>query len=131
MSTTAATTPERQIVERYLAAYNAFDVDGMLTQLAPQVRFEHHAGGELGVATDGIDAFRALAEQALAMFAAREQRILTWEQAAAQADGRSTAHAAIAWRGRLAADPDTELALQGASAFEFVGDRIVRIVDRA
>ena len=38
------------LVERYVAAYNAFDIDGMLALLARAVRFENHAGGQLTVA---------------------------------------------------------------------------------
>ena len=63
------------LIERYVAAYNAFDVDGMLDTLAPDVRFENWSGGQLTAASDGRDAFRVLAERAKTMFAEREQRV--------------------------------------------------------
>jgi hypothetical protein len=103
---------ERTLVERYVAAYNAFDIEGMLAPLAEEVRFEHHAGGQLTAQADGIAAFRKLAEQAVALFAEREQRITHFER-----DGASLA-------------AGTLLELQGRSAFEFADGRIVRIVDR-
>lgn len=117
------------LIEHYLAAYNAFDVDAMVALLTPGVRFENVAGGRINAEADGIDAFRALAEQGRQLFAEREQRIRGLEF-----DGRR-AIVAIDWRGRFAIDiPDgpragSELALQGRSEFEFDDGRIARIID--
>lgn len=122
--------PRKDLIERYLAAYNAFDVEGMLAVLAPDVRFEHWSGAELAVASDGVDAFRALAEQARTMFSARMQTVTALAQRGA------VLVASIDWRGTLAVDlPDgpaagTELALRGESEFGFAGGKIARIVDR-
>jgi steroid delta-isomerase-like uncharacterized protein len=119
------------LVERYIAAYNAFDIDGMLALLAQDVRFEHHTGGELTVATDGIDAFRRLAEQSKGLFSEREQRITHIERSG------DTLVAAIAYRGRLAADipggpaAGTVLELNGRSEFSFAAGRIARIIDHS
>jgi len=121
----------RQLVDRYLAAYNGFDVDGMLAVLSPDIRFENYSGGRLTAAASGIDEFRRLAEQAVALFSEREQRItgLALHPDSAVAD--------IAYRGRLAVDlPDgpaagTLIELQGRSEFSFVGGKIGRIVDRS
>jgi ketosteroid isomerase-like protein len=124
-------TPEQALVERYLAAYNAFDIEGMLAQLAPDVRFENWAGGEMTVSSAGIEEFRVLAEQARGMFSTREQRIAA---STARGDGLLVA---IAWSGTLAVDvPDgpkagTELALRGESEFGFRDGLIARIVDRS
>lgn len=121
----------RDLVARYIDAYNAFDIDGMLAPLAPDVRFENWAGGQMTASSEGIDAFRGLAEQGKGMFSQREQRIASL---AAHGDGLL---ARIDWRGTLAVDiPDgpqagTELALSGESEFGFAGGRIVRIVDRS
>lgn len=119
------------LVERYVAAYNSFDIEGMLAQLADDVRFENHAGGQLTAQADGIDAFRRLAEQSRTLFAEREQRITGFERQGA------TLVAAIAYRGRLACDipggpaAGTVLELSGHSEFGFAGGRIARIVDRS
>jgi hypothetical protein len=124
-------TPEQALVERYLAAYNAFDIDGMLAQLAPDVRFENWAGGELTVSSDGVGEFRVLAEQAKGMFSSREQRIAS---VVARGDRLLVG---IEWRGTLAADvPDgptsgTEMALKGESEFGFRDGLIALIVDRS
>jgi len=121
----------RAAIDRYLAAYNAFDIDGMLALLAPDVRFENVVDGTVNARASGIDAFRSLAEQGRALFSAREQRLTSLDF-----DG-DTALAGIAWRGTVAADiPDgppagTTLELQGRSEFTFDGERIARLVDRA
>ncbi|HZX79921.1 MAG TPA: nuclear transport factor 2 family protein [Lysobacter sp.] len=119
------------LVARYIAAYNAFDVDGMLSTLAPDVRFENYAAGRLTAEATDAAAFRALAEQACALFSEREQRVttLTIEQ--------NRAVAAVAYRGRLAVDiPDGPragelLELEGESEFHVVDQRIAKLVDRS
>ena len=122
---------KRQLVERYLQAYNAFDVDGMLAVLSADVVFENHAGGQLTVATRGIAEFRQLAERACALFSEREQRL------GALALDREPAVAEIAYRGRLAVDVSggpaagTLIELQGRSEFRFADGRISAIVDRS
>jgi ketosteroid isomerase-like protein len=125
------TTRQKELIERYLTAYNSFDIEGMVATLDPAVRFENHAGGQLTAETDGIEAFRQLAEQSKALFSEREQRITNL---ARQGD---TLVADIAWRGRLAADlPDgpksgTLLEMSGRSEFGFGADGITKIVDRS
>jgi hypothetical protein len=122
---------QKELIDRYLAAYNAFDIEAMLATLEAAVRFENHAGGQLTAQTDGIEAFRQLAEQSKGLFSEREQRITNL---ARQGD---TLVADIAWRGRLAADlPDgpkagTFLEMNGRSEFAFGADGIVKIVDRS
>lgn len=121
----------KDLIDRYLAAYNAFDVDGMLSLLSQDVRFENYSGDQLTAATSGTDEFRKLAEQSRSLFSEREQRIAGLEF------GHDSAIAVIAYRGKLAADiPDgpsagTVLDLQGESEFSFGNGQITRIVDRS
>lgn len=120
-----------ELINRYLAAYNAFDVDGMLAVLTPDVRFENYSGDLMTASSTGIEEFRQLAEEAKSVFAEREQRILGLETQ----DGALIA--TIAWRGTLAdgipdgPPPGTVLELQGTSAFSFNDGLISRIVDRS
>jgi hypothetical protein len=122
---------QKELIDRYLAAYNAFDVEAMLAQLDPAVRFENIANGHLTAEASGIEAFRQLAEQSKTLFSEREQRVTNLARQGA------TLVADIAWRGRLAADiPDgpkagTVLEMTGRSEFGFGADAIVKIVDRS
>lgn len=122
---------QEALIYRYLAAYNALDVDGMLAVLSPAIRFENYSGDQLTAAASGIDEFRQLAEQSKALFSEREQRITALEPS------EGAIIASIAYRGRLCADiadgprAGTVLELEGISAFSFSGERITKIVDRS
>jgi SnoaL-like protein len=121
----------KKLLDRYLVAYNSFNIDGMLALLSPDVRFENYSSGQLTDAANGIDEFRALAEKSKSLFSEREQRItkLTLDQDSAIAE--------IAYRGQLATDipggpsAGTVLDLQGQSEFSFKGGQISKIVDRS
>jgi hypothetical protein len=122
---------EKDRIERYLAAYNAFDIEAMLAQLDPAIRFENFAGGQLTAEASGIEAFRRLAEQSKDLFSEREQRIT----GLVRQDGMLVAD--IAWRGKLAADlpggppAGTLLEMSGRSEFAFGDGGIVKIIDRS
>ena len=64
------------IVARYIDAYNRMNVQAMLDCLSGDVRFINKSNGETTNETHGIEAFRALAEQGVQLFAEREQTIL-------------------------------------------------------
>ncbi len=122
---------KKDLIERYLAAYNAFDVDSMLALLSQDIRFENYCGNVLTAEATGRDEFRRLAERASTLFSEREQRI------AALQFNHDAAIATIDYHGTLAMDiPEgpvagTVIDLQGSSEFSFDHDRIVRIVDRS
>ena len=119
------------LINRYISAYNAFDIDGMLGVLSQDIRFENFSGGKLTHATTGIEEFRRLAEHSVTLFSERAQKITSIQV------GARIATVTIAYRGVLAADmPDgpragSVIELQGTSEFSFTGGRIVKIVDRA
>jgi len=121
----------RDLIERYIAAYNAFDVEGMLATLSAEVAFLNFSSGQLTAQSDGKEAFRRLAEQGKALFSEREQTIVSVRE-----DGESTI-VDIAYRGRLAVDiPDgpaagTLIELTGQSEFSFGEGCITRLIDRS
>jgi ketosteroid isomerase-like protein len=88
----------RELIARYVAAYNRFDVDGMLALLTDDVRFENVSGGQVTASAFGAAEFRALAERASALFSEREQRVT-----GVQFRG-GVAVASITYHGVLAAD---------------------------
>lgn len=57
---------QTQIIQKYIAAYNAFDVEGMLELLSPGMRFENWSGPNLTAEACGTEAFRQLAQRAQA-----------------------------------------------------------------
>lgn len=122
---------QRKLIEQFIAAYNGFDVAGMLSLLGPDIRFENYSGGRLDTATDGIDQFRELAERSKAMFSEREQRVVS------VSGNDRTATVEIVYWGRLAVDvpngpaAGTVIELSGHSEYSVRDGRIVKIVDRS
>lgn len=121
----------RAAIDRYLAAYNAFDVAGMLAELHPDVAFRNVSGGAVTAAAHGRDEFRALAEHAATLFRSRRQTLRD-----AGIDG-DRVWIAVDYEGVLAVDlgpalraGDT-LRLAGRSTFAFRDGRIVELVDES
>lgn len=119
------------LIEAYLDAYNRFDIDGMLAVLSDDVRFEHHSGGQISVATDGKADFEKLARVGAAMFASRQQTLVTLEEK------DDAILATIDFHGETADDiPDgpragTVIEMRGTSEFAFSDGRICRVIDKA
>jgi ketosteroid isomerase-like protein len=124
-------TKRKDLIGEYIAAYNAFDIEGMAALLSPDVRFENYSGEARSHSTTGIDEFLQLAESSKSVFSEREQRIASLEFAL------ESVFANIEFRGRLAVDmPDgppagTVLELKGTSEFSFENGQISKVIDRA
>lgn len=121
----------RELIDRYLAAYNEFDVEGMLAVMHPDVEFRNVAAGEVTVASQGRQEFRALAEHAVTLFASRRQTVREYGE-----DGER-AWIRVDYEAVLAADlgPElqsgTTLRLSGRSTFMFRDGLIVQLVDES
>jgi ketosteroid isomerase-like protein len=120
---------KRTLIDRYIAAYNDFDVDGMLALLHPDVEFRNISGGEVNASASGAEEFRRLAEQSKGLFSSRRQEITRFES-----DG-NTAAVDISYEGVLASDlpngmnAGDMLRLEGRSEFGFRDSKIHRITD--
>lgn len=122
---------KRNLIDRYIAAYNGFDVDGMLATLHPDVEFRNVSGGEVNASASGAEEFRRLAEQAKQLFSSRCQEITGF-----RSEG-DTAAVDIRYQGVLACDlpngtrAGEMLRLEGRSEFGFRDGRIDRITDHS
>ena len=123
--------PYRALIDRYVAAYNAFDVGGMLAVLHPDVRFRNVSNGVETAATDGREEFRALAKHGLEIFRTRRQTIREY-----YTEG-DRAWITVDYQGVLARDLGPGMAagdtlrLTGRSAFTFRDGAIVELVDES
>jgi GNAT superfamily N-acetyltransferase/ketosteroid isomerase-like protein len=119
----------RDLLERYIAAYNAFDVEGMLALMHPEVVFRNIAGGEVTAEASGSGQLRVLAERARALFSSRRQVVTGLVLSG------DTATADIDFEGVPAVDlpggpkAGEALRLRGRSEFVFRDGRIFRITD--
>lgn len=117
------------IVENYIKAYNAFDVDSMMTNLHENVSFKNIANGQITLALEGSEAFRNQATQAKTFFTTREQRIIQIQVKEAQVIIE------VDYQGVLAKDlpngpkAGETLQLNGQSIFCFEADKIIEIQD--
>lgn len=119
----------KEIIDGYVAAYNAFDLDRLMTFFHRDIAFTNYAGDQVTAKAEGIDRFRELAELGGSLFASRSQVVdeLTF--------GENTAKAVISFDGELAADLPNGmkaghvLHFDGRSEFEFRDGLIWRLAD--
>lgn len=124
------TNEERQqLVERFIAAYNGFDIDGMLALVHPDIVFKNISGDIVTAEAAGDEAFRELAMQSKAAFASRKQTVTD-----IRFDAETTV-VDIAYEGVLAVDlpnglkAGDVLRLNGRSEYTFRDGRIYQITD--
>jgi hypothetical protein len=117
------------IISNYIKAYNSFDVEGMLKDLTPTVKFENVSNGEVNMALDGIDALREQAVQAAQLFASRGQIIRSFSHNGNQTEIEIDYNATLAVDLPNGLKKGDELSLKGKSVFTFDGDRVVGIRD--
>lgn len=119
----------KDIIEQYIYAYNAFDVEGMCEHLDADIVFENISNGDINLTTRGIEEFREQVEAATTYFTEREQRITAWDIQDQQV------LVEIAYAGILAIELPNGLTagdtlnLTGQSIFEFQDGKIIHIQD--
>ncbi|MFD0589191.1 nuclear transport factor 2 family protein [Paenibacillus sp. GCM10027627] len=119
----------KEIVEKYIGAYNAFDVDGIVQLLQRDIRFRNYSGGEKNAETNGIDEFKQLAQRSAQLFSSRRQTITEYTETGDQVEVK------IQYEAVLAADLSEQLKagdrlqIAGKSVFEFDQGKIARIDD--
>jgi len=120
-----------QLIERYIEAYNTFDIETMISTLHPDITFQNISNGEVNAETHGIEAFCTLAEQSKGLFMSRKQTITHIET------NESQTRIDVAFEAILAIDlpnglkAGETLKLQGSSEFTFCDEKIVSIIDRS
>ncbi len=72
---------EKEIVEKFITAYNSFDIDSMLKWLHPEIKFKNISGGEVNAMTSGMEEFELLARQSSYLFKERQQKIISIAEA--------------------------------------------------
>ncbi len=65
----------KDLIGKYLSAYNTFNIDGMIGVLNGNIHFRNISKGEVNSETKGIQGFRTLAEQSIQVFSQRHQVI--------------------------------------------------------
>lgn len=123
---------KRDLIVRYLQAYNCFDLDGMVSTLSDNIEFENVRKGKSESKSVGLAAFSELTSKAALVFSQRKQTILALEEK------EQTVCIDVAYEATLPADlcmndethktGDT-LKLNSRCEFSFEDGRICRIRD--
>lgn len=119
----------RNTIEKYLEAYNSFDIENMVCLLHKDIIFRNISNREITTETRGIEAFRELAEQSSTMFSSRRQTITGYNII------EDKIMVEIDYEGFLAVDLPNglkigdKLQLQGKSIFEMTEGQISLIED--
>ncbi len=119
---------KKALIDRYLIAYNAFDIEAMLALLHPEIKFKNISGGKVNASASGIGEFRKLAEQSKKLFSSRQQTMTKFE------DTGERTMIEVKFRGVLAMDfngmkQEHVLELIGRSEFQFRDGLICKITD--
>jgi len=120
---------QRSLIDHYLAAYNAFDIDAMMATIHSDIQFQNVSGGEVTATASGAEEFRRLAEQSKKLFSSRHQTI-----AAFASDGEK-AVIDVTYEAVLASDlpnglkAGETLRLNGRSEFVFRDGKIRELSD--
>jgi ketosteroid isomerase-like protein len=121
----------KQTIDRYIDAYNRFDIDAMMQVLASDVRFENVSGGEVNAKTSGKAEFEALARQSAQLFTCRKQKVTTIKIE------DDKAFVEIEFEGILAQDlpnglkAGEKIALRATSEFAFVNGLVSSLIDKS
>jgi hypothetical protein len=119
----------RHLIEDYISAYNAFDIDGMMSLVHPDIEFRNLVSGQVNATASGRSEFRQMAEQSKTMFTSRKQTMTGFTSKEEQV------FIEISYEGVLASDlpngmkSGETLRLIGRSEFAFRDGKIFRITD--
>jgi ketosteroid isomerase-like protein len=125
------TKAKKDLIERFVRAYNSFDVDGMMALMHPECSFQNISGGQVTASATGIRQFRELAEKSKALFSTRSQTITAYkfEQESVTVD--------IDYQGVLRVDlpngpqAGQTLKFKGKSIFRFRDGLIYELIDQS
>lgn len=122
---------QKLIIEKYIDAYNAFDIKGMTKNLNENIVFENISNGKVDVRTEGINDFTKQAESAKQYFMERNQTIDFWnfdeQKVTIEIDYKATL--AIDLPNGLKVGDTLEL--KGKSEFDFEDLKIIKITDKS
>jgi len=115
--------------QSYVDAYNAKDVDRMLSCLADEVHFQNFSSGEIDAEAKGIGEFTALAKMGASAFLERQQSVTNCIVVANRVMIEVDYTAVVATDLPNGWTAGQTLSFRGSSYFELENDRIMKIVD--
>jgi hypothetical protein len=128
--TTVPNAKEKElIIQNYITGYNSFDIDKMVRDLDPSIKFENISGGQSNMILTGLADFRMQAEQTKNLFSRRTQSVLSFNH------NDDCTEVEIDYNAVLAADfpnglkEGDEINLKGKSIFKFKEKKVIELTD--
>ncbi|RDC63759.1 nuclear transport factor 2 family protein [Adhaeribacter pallidiroseus] len=112
-----------------MASYNTFNIDRMIQDLEEQVVFENIHNGEVTMVLTGLPAFKQQAEQAKTYFSARTPTIKSVKHWGETTEVEIDYKANLSQHLPNGLKKGQELLLTGKTAFQFSGNRLIKITD--
>ncbi|RUT35582.1 nuclear transport factor 2 family protein [Paenibacillus zeisoli] len=119
----------KEIINKYIEAYNNFDIQGMMSCLHSDILFRNISNGEVNTETRGIEEFKELAEKSTAIFSSRCQSVTGF------AATEDKAEVQIDYEGILAVDlpnglqTGDKIQLKGRTVFQIKEGKLALIED--
>jgi hypothetical protein len=122
---------KEEIIKNFIKAYNAFNIDSMLSFLHPEVQFKNISNGEVNIQTIGKDEFKTLAIQSATIFKEREQKIISYNETNDKINIKVQYQAVLAVDLPNGLKNGEVLNIQGKSEYIFKDKLIYSIVDES
>jgi hypothetical protein len=119
----------KNIIDKYIQAYNSFNVESMLSLMHPDIEFKNFSGENINMSTNGIKELQTVAIQAKTLFKSRNQTILKYNFI------KDTASIEVDFEGILNRNipngpkAGEKLKMKGKSVFKFKDSKIVSLFD--
>ena len=121
----------KKIIQRYIKAYNNFDVDKMLLDMADDVKFENIADGMVTLSIEGKQALKEQMENARNLFSERTQTITQYSYSKDYVEIRVDYKAMVAVDLPNGIKAGEQIELKGKSIFMFRDNQIIDLKDIA
>jgi ketosteroid isomerase-like protein len=120
---------QRETIEEYISAYNALDVERMLSFVHKDVEFRNITQNEVNAIAKGIDELQKMAEHSRSFFLSRKQSITSFETVGDTVTVGINFEAVLAVDMPNGAKKGDTINLVGRSVFQFKDGKILRITD--
>ena len=117
------------IIKNYIEGYNQFNIDKMVSAFDDNIIFENIQNDKTNMSLNGIVEFRLQAEQAIACFSKREQKIKSFNHTEKTTEIEIDYEAVLGMDFPNGLKKGQQLNLIGKSVFEFEGNKIIKLTD--
>ena len=117
------------IIKNYIEGYNQFNIDKMVNAFDDNIIFEKIQNDKTNMSLNGIVEFKLQAEQAIAYFSKREQKIKSFNHTEKTTEIEIDYEAVLGMDFPNGLKKGQQVKIIGKSVFEFEGNKIIKLTD--